>query len=233
MTAHSDPFEIQTPGLFLGAYLGEVVAVDDRSGPPRVEVRLYCCDGVEDQDGPVWARIAVPCAGDNRGTFFVPDVGDEVLVAFLHGDPRFPVVLGALWNGGTTAPERLGGDGKRVDRWTIVGRRSSRIAIVEDKPGEATIALSTPGNVSLTLTEKAGGSIELKAGGCTIKLDSQGIQIQTGNKVVVKGSRMEVTAGQVKVTSAMADFSGVVKAMLVQSQTVAGQAYLPGMGNVW
>jgi uncharacterized protein involved in type VI secretion and phage assembly len=227
------PFEIATPGLFLGTCLALVVAVDDREGPPRVEVRLLHSDGVEGHDAPVWARVAVSCAGDDRGSFFLPDVGDEVLVAFLHGDSRFPVVLGSLWNGSTKVPDRLGGDGNRVDRWTLVGRRKSRMTMVEDQPGEATITLSTPGGVSLTLTEKGGGMIELVAAGCKVRLDTSGVKIETGNKVTIKGSRMEVDAGQVKVTSTMSNFSGIVKAMMVQTDTVASQAYLPGAGNVW
>jgi uncharacterized protein involved in type VI secretion and phage assembly len=229
----SDPFEIPAPGLFLGAYLGVVVTVDDREGAPRVEVRVFNADGVDNHDGPIWARVAVPCAGDDRGTFFLPDVGDEVLVTFLQGDPRHPVLLGSLWNGATKVPDRLGGDGKRVDRWTLVGRRKSRITIVEDQPGEATITLSTPGGVSLTLSEKSGGMIELVAAGCKVRLGTGGVQIDTGNKVELKGSRLEANAGTVNVTSAMSSFSGIVKAMMVQTQTVAGQAYLPGMGNVW
>jgi uncharacterized protein involved in type VI secretion and phage assembly len=58
-----------------------------------------------------WARIAVPMAGKERGTFFLPEVGDEVLVAFERGDFRSPYVVGALWNG-QEKPPAANPDGK-------------------------------------------------------------------------------------------------------------------------
>src|SRR5689334_21928290 len=55
----------------------------------------------------VWARLATMMGGNNRGTWFIPDVGDEVLVAFESGDPRRPYVLGGLWNGKDSPPESM------------------------------------------------------------------------------------------------------------------------------
>ena len=90
------------PMLAGSAFLGTVVNVLDPAGLNRVQVRIYNTDGIADQDMPVWARVAVPFAGGKRGAFFIPDVGDEVLVVLLSGDPRFPVVVGSLWNGNET-----------------------------------------------------------------------------------------------------------------------------------
>ena len=94
--------------------LAEVVSVEDPDGLGRVEVRLLGKQEQDNQTATLWARVAVPFAGDNRGAFFIPDVGDEVLVAFLDGDPRWPVVLGSFWNGAARPPERP--PGNRVDR---------------------------------------------------------------------------------------------------------------------
>ncbi len=80
-------------------YLAKVVSVQDPQNRNQVQVRLYNTDAVSGQDGPVWARVAVPFAGGSRGAFFIPDVGDEVVVAFVGGDARCPIVLGSLWNG--------------------------------------------------------------------------------------------------------------------------------------
>ncbi len=226
-------FEIPAPGLFHGCYLALVVAVDDPEGLSRVQVRLLNFDGVSDQDGPLWARVAVPFAGDGRGAFMLPDVGDEVLVSFVNGDPRLPVVIGGLWNGSARAPETLGGSGDRIDRWTIVGKAGTRIAIVEESPGQATISLTTPGQVSGTLTDTGGGKIELKAAGATITVDSSGVSIQTPAKVSVQASQVEITAGQVTVNAAMSSFSGVVKCDVLQATTVVATTYTPGAGNVW
>jgi uncharacterized protein involved in type VI secretion and phage assembly len=233
MTVERDPFEVATPGVVAGAYLATVISVKDKDRLNRVQVRLYNGDGVTSHDGPVWARVATPFAGSGYGAFMLPGVGDEVLVCFVNGDSRFPVVVGSLWNGNAAAPERLGGNGERVDRWTIVGQRGTRIAVVEEQAGQATIKLSTPGNVSITLSEANGGKIELQAGGCTVTLDTQGFSCRTGSRVQMHASQWQCTAGQVSVNAAMSDFSGVVKSILAQSTTVVSSVYAPGLGNIW
>ena len=62
-----------------------------------------------------WARVAMPMAGKNRGTYFIPEVDDEVLVAFEREDLRFPCVLGSLWNGKDKPPHN-NNDGKNDKR---------------------------------------------------------------------------------------------------------------------
>lgn len=229
----SSPFEIQTPGIFTGVYLAEVVSVEDPQSLSRVQVRLLNADGVGEQDGPTWARVAVPFAGRERGGFFIPDVGDEVLVSFVQGDSRLPVVIGGLWNGSASPPETLGGSGARVDRWTIVGKAGTRIAIVEENPGEATISLTTPGNVSCQLTDAGGGKAEIRAAGCTVTIDSSGVSVETPAKAKVQASQVEITAGMVTVDAAMAKFSGIVKCEVLQATTVVATTYTPGAGNIW
>lgn len=220
-----------SPVDVLGAtYIAEVVSVQDPDNLSRVQVRLVNFDGVADQDAPLWARVAVPFAGKNRGAFMLPDVGDEVLVSFINRDPRYPVVVGGLWNGDAGAPETLGGD--RIDRWTIVGKAGTRIAIVEESEG-ALISFKTPNGVSGELTDKSGGKIEFKAAGTTITVDSSGVSVQTPSKVNVQASQVEVTAGMVSVNSAMSSFSGIVKCDVLQATTVIATTYTPGAGNIW
>ena len=233
MSALDALFEIVTPGTFAATHLAEVVAVDDPDGRARVKVRLLNCDGVVGHDAPVWARVAVPFAGGRRGAFMLPDVGDEVLVTFVHGDSRLPIVVGGLWNGNATPPEQLGGAGDRVDRWTIVGKAGTRIAIVEDGAGNATIKLSTPGQVEAELTQSGGGKIELKAAGATVKMDSGGVSVETPATVKVQASQVQVTAPMVTVDAAMSKFSGVVMCDVMQATTVIATTYTPGAGNVW
>ena len=71
-------FEIPQTGQTQATHLAEVVAVNDPDNRTRVQIKLLNFDGVSSQDGPVWARVAVPFAGSDRGAFFLPDVGDEV-----------------------------------------------------------------------------------------------------------------------------------------------------------
>lgn len=217
-------------------YLAKVVSVQDPDNLNRVQLRIYNCDGNADQDAAVWARVATPFAGNNRGAFLFPDVGDEVLVIFLSGDARFPVVIGGLWNGLDHAPESFGGSGDSVDRWTFTGKAGTRIAIVEEQSGQETVQFSTPGGLTGKMTDAGGGSIEFKNSTSTsIKIDTQGITIAapSGKVSVTAASQVEVTAGQVSVTAAMSTFSGMVKCDVMQATTVIATTYTPGAGNVW
>lgn len=213
------------------SYLAQVVSVKDPDNLSRVQVRLLSFDGIGEQDGAVWARVAVPFAGDNRGAFMIPDVGDEVLVCFLNGDFRLPVVVGGLWNGSALPPETIGGD--RVDRWTIVGKAGTRIAIIEEDSGSPTISFTTPGGVSGKLTDEGGGKVEFVAAGSTVTMDTSGVSVQTSGNVQVQATEVQVTAGQVTVNAAMSQFSGVVQCDTLIATTVVGSTYTPGAGNVW
>jgi len=220
--------------LGAGAFVGTVVSVKDPSNLNRVQVRIYNVDGVNDQDGAVWARVAVPFAGNNRGAFLIPDVGDEVLVLHLGGDARYPVVIGGLWNGADQAPDSFGGSGDSVDRWTFTGKQGTKIAIIEDSSGP-TIEFTTPGQLSGKMTD-SGSSIEFTdANQTSIKIDSSGVTINapTAEVQVTAASSMSITAPQLSVNAAMATFSGVVQCQVMQATTVVASTYTPGAGNVW
>ncbi len=214
-------------------YLAEVTAVDDPDGLNRVQIRILTFDGFDNQDGPLWARVAVPFAGADNGAFMIPDVGDEVLITFINGDPRYPVVIGSLWNGSSQAPETLGGSGDQVDRWTIVGKAGTRIAIEEPQSGQPSIKLTTPQGISAELTEEGGGKIECTAAGTTITIDTSGVTVQCPSTVTVQAAQLDVTAGQVNVNTAMATFSGIVSCTTLSATTVVASVYTPGAGNVW
>jgi len=223
--------DIPTPSLFQAHYLAEVLSVKDPENLTRVQVRLVNFNSSANEDAAIWARVAVPFAGNNRGAFLLPDVGDEVLIAFVNGDSRLPIVVGGLWNGKQTAPETLGSDS--IDRWSIVSKAGSRIAIVESSAATATISFETPNGVSGTLTDSGGGEIEFSAAGSTITLNAQGVSVQTSARVTVQASQVEVSAGQVNVNAAISSFSGMVRCDVMQATTVIASTYTPGAGNIW
>jgi len=211
-------------------HLATVVSVEDPQRLARVKVRLLTVDA--DGAAEIWARVAVPFAGGGRGALLIPDVGDEVLVTFLAGDTRFPIVLGGLWNGAATPPEQFGGN--RVDRWSLTGKAGTRIAIVEERDGSEKIELSTPQGVKGTLTDEGGGSITFEdTAGSRITIDSQGIALETPLQVKVQASQVAVSAGMVKVDAGMSTFSGVVKCDVLIASTVVSSTYTPGAGNIW
>ncbi len=221
------------PGNYGTTYLARVVAVNDPSGIGRVQVRLLGFDGPDSQDASLWARVAVPFAGDNRGSFFIPDVDDEVLITFVNGDSRQPIVIGSLWNGSAAVPETLGGGGESIDRWTITGKAGTRIAIVEEQPAESTIKFTTPGGVSGELTDAGGGKVEFTIGATTVTYDMEGVSINTSMNVRVDATRVEVNAPMVTVNAGMSRFNGVVHADAIITNSVISSSYTPGAGNIW
>jgi uncharacterized protein involved in type VI secretion and phage assembly len=87
---------------FYGVVVGIVTNNKDPDNLHRVKVRFpWLSNDVESH----WARVAAPMAGKNRGAYFLPEVDDEVLVAFEHGQVDHPYVVGSLWNGKDNAPE--------------------------------------------------------------------------------------------------------------------------------
>lgn len=220
------------PGKLYGTYLARVVSVKDDAKQGRVQVALLTFDGIAAQSAPMWARVAVPYAGNNHGAFLIPDTGDEVIVQFIQGDPKQAVVTGAVWNGKNQQPEQLGGAGNEVDRWTFVGKHGTRIAIVEEQAG-AKISMTTPNSTeSVTITQQSSGKIELKTSTSTVTLDSQGVAVTT-TKVKVTAQEVTVDAPQVTVNAVLTKFNGVVKAPVVQATSIIAQVYTPGVGNVW
>jgi len=218
------------------AYLGVVKSVKDPDNLNRVQIQTFNTFGATDQDAPVWARVAVPFSGKNCGAFFIPNVGDEVLVTYLSADPRFPVIIGSLWNGAAPAPEALGGSGESVDRWTITGTAGTRIAIVEENASTATIKFSTPGGLTGTLTDDGGGSIEFTNSSQTsVTIDSTGVTINapTGKVQITAASEVDITAPTVNVSAAISIFSGIIECTTLQADTIVASTYTPGAGNVW
>lgn len=211
-----------------GVHIGLVVSVQDPQGLGRVQIKLPAIDPAGDT--PIWARVAVPFAGDNFGAFFIPDVGTEVLVAFTAGDAGWPVVIGNLWNGATALPEQIG---DKVDRWTLTGKAGTRIAIVEESSGQEKVEITTPAGVTATLTDSSGGEITLEAAGNTVKMSTSGVSIQAAAKVEVTASQVSVSAGMVTVDAGMSKFSGVVQCDVLIANSVVSSSYTPGAGNVW
>lgn len=225
-----EPVFDRPPGVFSTACLARVVSLADPQRMNRIQVRLIAYDGVDGQDAPLWARVVAPFAGDDRGTFFMPDVDDEVLVVFVQGDTRHPLILGGLWNGAARAPADLGAEGNRYKR---IRSRNGITVTLDDQQGQETLKLETPGRQTLTLKDGPGAITLEDSNGNSIKLEPSGITIQASAKVKVQASTVEVSAGMVTVDTGMAKFSGVVKCEVLIASSVVASSYTPGAGNIW
>jgi uncharacterized protein involved in type VI secretion and phage assembly len=230
MIRSRDLLEIPLPGLFTAGYLAEVVSLDDPDSRARVQIRVLNFDGVDGHDGPIWARVACPFAGDNRGAFLLPDVGDEVFVVFVNADPRLPIIVGGLWNGATTQPETISGGRNR--RKVIRSKNGVKLTM-DDQDGQEQFIAETPAGQKITLKDGPGAVWIEDSNGNSVKLETAGITVTAAAKVTVNASTIEMSAGMVTVNAGLSKFSGVVQADTVISNTVVSSAYTPGAGNIW
>ena len=214
-----------------GGFLAQVVSLDDPDGRSRVQVKLLAFDAVSQQDSTMWARVVAPFAGDDRGTYFLPDVGDEVYVAFVQGDARYPVILGGLWNGAASPPASVESGGR--NRYKRIKSKNGIVITLDDQDGQETLKLETPGGQKVTLKDGPGSLTLEDSNGNSIKLESAGITIQAAAKVTVQAAKVDVSAGMVTVDAAMSKFSGVVKCDVLISNSVISTSYTPGAGNIW
>ena len=142
MPYDADPLPPRPDSTFwFGAYPAIVRDIEDPDGQARIRVAL---PGVPDANGAgyeAWARTATLFAGNNRGSLFMPDPGDEVLVIFQGGDPRLPVVIGGLWNGRDTPPARP----DRTNKTKMIRSRNGVKITLDDSDGREQFLCETPG----------------------------------------------------------------------------------------
>lgn len=214
-----------------GVYPAIVQNIADPDQQGRVRVRLPWSPDDNGAGYEAWARLATLMAGADRGTWFIPDVDDEVLVAFEGGDPRRPYVVGALWNGQDAPPEQMDGTGEN-NKKVIVSRNNIRVTL-DDTQGQETVIIETPGGQTLVLQDGPGRVDISDSNGNQLTMESAGITLNTSGKLTIQASTIDVTAGMVSVDSGMSKFSGVVKSDTVITNAVVSSSYTPGAGNIW
>jgi len=218
-------------GLFHGVYAALVTDIADPDAQGRVRVKLPWSPDSGDKAYEAWARLATLMAGNERGSWFIPDVGDEVLVAFEAGDVRRPYMLGALWNGQDAPPETMDSSGNNEKK--VLRSRNGVVITLDDADGSEKLTLETPAGQSVRL-EDGENRIEISdANGNTVELSSSGVTVTGSAKVTVEAGQVEITAGMVSVNAGMTKFSGVVKADTVITNAVVSSSYTPGAGNIW
>ena len=184
-----------------GVALGLVTNNQDPDGLGRVKLKY---PWREDEPESFWARVAVLAAGKDRGTTWIPEVGDEVLVAFDKGNIEHPYVIGSLWNGKDTPPEK-NADGQN-DTKLIRSRCGHQIKFFE-KQGQESFEIKTngghvllmddtAGSAQIVIKDSSGNKIEIKSAqnsltiesGLSLKIKSQQIDIEAGAAMNIKAS---------------------------------------------
>ena len=166
---------------FYGVVVGVVTNNQDPDSMHRVKVRFpWLNNDVESN----WARVASPMAGPDRGVYYLPEVDDEVLVAFEHGRVDHPYVLGSLWNGKDDPPES--NDNGENNHRTIKSRSghivrlndaagSETIEII-DKTGDNRIVINTAQN---SITIEANSDITIKSATGKLTMEANGIELKS------------------------------------------------------
>lgn len=176
-----------------GLQMGIVTALqDDPDGEDRIRVRLPL---VSDSEDGVWARLATLDAGSERGTYFRPEIDDEVVVGFLDADPRHPVILGQCHSSAKAAPEP-GSDDNHVKGY--VSRSKLKLTFDDDKKS---IVVETPGGNTITLSDDEKSIALVDQHGNSITLDDGGITLESAKDLTLKAS------GDVKVEGKGVDLS--------------------------
>jgi uncharacterized protein involved in type VI secretion and phage assembly len=196
----------QQPGVVIAL----VKDVKDPDGQGRIQLEYPWLSG---KNQSAWAPLAVPLAGKKRGMFFMPEVGDEALVAFEHGDFDHPFIVGFLWNGVDVPPES--GIDTHVRRlWTVSGH----VVDFDDRDGKQAITITTQGGQKIEMKDndpvitialkQNGHHIDLKESEGTITIatkngqsvelsDQPGtitLKVASGNEIAIEPARVAVSA---------------------------------------
>lgn len=147
----------------------------DPQGEERIRVKLMGSDTTA-----IWARVAIPYAGDGRGLVFMPEVGDEVIVGFMGGNPSEAVVLGSLHGSAAPPPCDKSDDN---DIKTIVTREGVKIEFDDKKKH---VVIETPGGNSITVSDDEKSVLVKDQNGNKVTLSSDGIVLDSAKDVAVK-----------------------------------------------
>ncbi len=190
--------------------VGVVTSNQDPDGLGRIKVRF---PSLSNDDESAWARVVMPMAGAGRGVYFIPEVDDEVLVAFEYGQVEFPYVLGCVWNGVDKPPEaqKAGNDRRTIQS------RSGHVIRMDDTAdhekleivghgGSTSIVLDTSNN---TITIVAKGDISVQTSDGKLLLQGKGIELVSKAAVKIQADQdLEITAsGQMKLKASTIDLN--------------------------
>ena len=242
-----------------GVVTGVVKSVEDPDQQGRVQVSFPFLGG---QNDSTWAPVATLMSGKGRGSWFMPEVGDEVLVAFNQEDVAHPFIIGFLWNGQDKPPvgdpdisakvRRLRTvSGHRIDfddtggkeKITIITKGKNKI-VMDDTPGSEGITITTNGTqqiqmqdtvptVSITTAAQNQISVSDAPPVITISVPTGTVNVNCLDAVVSASAALAVTASVLNVSAPITIFDGVVQAQTVIANAIVGAAYTPAPGNTF
>ena len=153
---------------------------------------------INNEEQGIWCRVAALDAGDNRGTFFRPEIEDEVIIGFINEDPNDAIVLGMLHSSAKPAPLKAADDNHQKGIFT---RSEMKVLFDDDKKS---IAIETPAGKKITLDEDKGSIVIEDENSNVITIDSAGIKMESAGDITIKATgdvKIEGTNVNVKATA--------------------------------
>ena len=184
-----------------GLMVGKVKQLEgDPNGESQILVSLPM---IQDDNNAVWARLASLYATDSKGSFFIPEIEDEVVLGFLNNDPNHPIILGSLHSSDKQAPYTLSDDNYIK---SIVTKSDCKIEIDDDRK---TITIKTPGDNQIVFSDDAQSIALTDQNSNSITTDDNGIVIsdKNGNKIIMSDSGVEITSSSDIKVSAEGDIT--------------------------
>ena len=165
------------------------IVVDNKDGPdnPGYRVKLVL-PWLNDQEATFWARIAVPMGGPDRGTYVLPEIDDQVLVVFEHGDISRPIVIGGLWSK-KQEPVEVNQSGKNCTK--LIKSRTGHRIIFDDKEGAEKITIVDSTKQNKIVLDSVDKIVKIESSG-DIAIEAKASVILHANALVV-GTREGIT----------------------------------------
>src|SRR5687767_5318832 len=168
-----------------GIFIGTVIDLNDPLKLGRVKV---CFPMLNDQKSD-WARIVTLMAGPERGLYLIPEVGDEVLVAFDNGDTNYPYILGAVWSQADKPPATDGQPKK--NNWRFLKSRSGHILKMDDTQGAEKIEIIDKTGNNSVVFDAAKNTITIKAAQ-TIKVEAPTVEVSGQSDVNIHAPKVSI-----------------------------------------
>jgi Rhs element Vgr protein len=176
------------PGIN-GLQIGVVLDVDDTEDGGQFRIKVHVPIITSGNEG-IWARVATLDAGDNRGVYFRPQTGDEVVLGFLNDDPREAIVLGYLHSNDSKPSPLPEEDG--LLQYGFVTKEGMKLIFDDTNKRISLVATTAAGEKSIIMNDDSSALIMEDENGNTIKMDTSGITIQSSKNVTIKGLQVMI-----------------------------------------
>jgi phage baseplate assembly protein V len=162
-----------------------VTDVNDPQQLGRVKLKFPWFDPNMESE---WCRVRQFYAGNNYGAFFIPEVGDEVLVSFIHGDMRLPIILGGLYNGKDKPPSSRSNDKNEK----MIRTKGGHQIILDDTQGSEKISIVDAKGKNSIVINTVDNSITVKASQGKLVFEGLSIEMTAKTDIKIKGATVNI-----------------------------------------